>query len=439
MRLFFALSCVTLLVTTSAFAQNSKSQLRTRTSLNTIDISDISLTKLKRIKTSSNINWWAEFGDTLVVNGSEHKLGALVDQEDLTVLGQWNDLKPDTLSVLIAAHSSDLAPKINVIARSGRMALVTNHTLPVAKHGEDQWRLLAVPFKVNTTYVRAGRFQPKPQIWTKSQSDMARKIMSQVDPVRWYLDVGTLTNWNRHVSSVDIVSARDWIKSEFDELGPTSSRLQKFSVMGRDAWNVIATFDAGPSSDIYIVCGHYDSISERPSETAPGAEDNATGAAGVIELARVFSKIQRSATLIFATFSGEEQGLVGSKAFVRSLDAGIRTRVKAVINMDMIGYSKDDSEDVLLESSNRFKSLVDHLAAAATLVEGLNYYVTYNPYGSDHMPFIESGIPAILTIDNDWGDYPSYHRSTDTIDKVSRDMGAAILRMNAGALGAFLQ
>lgn len=439
MRLFFALSCVTLLVTTSAFAQNSKSQLRTRTSLNTIDISDISLTKLKRITTSSNINWWAEFGDTLVVNGSEPKLGALVDQEDLTVLGQWNDLKPDTLSVLIAAHSSDFAPKINVIARSGRMALVTNQTLPVAKHDEDQWRLLAVPFKVNTTYVRAGRFQPKPQIWTKSQSDMARKIMSQVDPVRWYLDVGTLTNWNRHVSSVDIVSARDWIKSEFDELGPTSSRLQKFSVMGRDAWNVIATFDAGPSSDIYIVCGHYDSISERPSETAPGAEDNATGAAGVIELARVFSKIQRSATLIFATFSGEEQGLVGSKAFVRSLDAGIRTRVKAVINMDMIGYSKDDSEDVLLESSNRFKSLVDHLAAAATLVEGLNYYVTYNPYGSDHMPFIESGIPAILTIDNDWGDYPSYHRSTDTIDKVSRDMGAAILRMNAGALGAFLQ
>lgn len=439
MRLFFAITCVTLFVTTSTFAQNSQSHLRARTSLHTIDISDLSLTKLKRITTNSNVNWWAEFGDTLVVNGSEHKLRTLVDQENLTVLGQWNDLKSDDLSVLIAAHSSDLDPKVNVIARSGRIALITKQALPAARHGEDLWRRLIAPFKINTTYVRAGRLQPKPQIWNKSQSDRAKKIMSQVDPVRWYLDVGTLTNWNRHISSVDIVSARDWIKSEFDELGPTSSRLQKFSVMGKDAWNVIATFDAGPTSDIYIVCGHYDSISERPSETAPGAEDNATGAAGVIELARVFSKVQKSATLIFATFSGEEQGLVGSKAFVRSLDANLRSRVKAVINMDMIGYSKDDSEDVLLESSNRFKSLVDHFAAAATLVEGLNYYVTYNPYGSDHMPFIESGIPAILTIDNDWGDYPSYHRSTDTIDKVSRDMGAAILRMNAGALGVFLQ
>jgi Zn-dependent M28 family amino/carboxypeptidase len=141
---------------------------------------------------------------------------------------------------------------------------------------------------------------------------------------------------------------------------------------------------------------------------------------------------------VFATFSGEEQGLVGSKAFVRNLDPATRSRIKAVLNMDMIGYSKDDSEDVLLESSSRYKNLVDQFAAAASLVDGLKYYVTFNPYGSDHMPFIEAGIPAILTIDNDWGDYPSYHRSSDTIDKVSRDMGAAILRMNAGALAGML-
>jgi Zn-dependent M28 family amino/carboxypeptidase len=201
---------------------------------------------------------------------------------------------------------------------------------------------------------------------------------------------------------------------------------------------VVATFDAGPASDIYIVCGHYDSISERPSESAPGAEDNATGAAAVVELARVFAGGSRSATLMFIAFSGEEQGLVGSKAFVRSLDSDTRSRIKAVLNMDMIGYSKDDSEDVLLESSSRYKPLVDQYAAAARLVSGLKYYTSYNPYGSDHMPFIDSNIPAILTIDNDWGDYPSYHRSSDTIDKVSRDMGAAILRMNAAALAGML-
>jgi len=202
--------------------------------------------------------------------------------------------------------------------------------------------------------------------------------------------------------------------------------------------NVIATFDGGAASDIYIIGGHYDSISERTSDSAPGAEDNATGAAGVIELARVFANFPKTATLIFIAFSGEEQGLVGSKAYVRGLDTQTRSRVKAVLNMDMIGYSKDDSEDVLLESSSHFKPLVDHFSAAARLVEGLRFYISFNPYGSDHMPFIDSGIPAILTIDNDWGDYPSYHRTTDTIDKVSRDMGAAVLKMNAGALGSML-
>ena len=438
MRLSFALICVTLLASPSTFAESGKLNSKDQTSIYAIDMSDLSLTKLKRITAQSNVNWWAEFGDTLVVDASERKFNALVDRENLMVTGYWHDLDSDNLTVIIAAHSNDFASKLNVLARAGRVALVNKNDLPITSHDDDHWRFLTEPFKPNTTYVRAGRLQPKPNAWNKSQSAQAKAIMSQVDPVRWYLDVGTLTNWNRHVSSVDIVSARDWIKSEFDELGPTTSSLQKFSVMGRDAWNVIATFDAGASSDIYIVCGHYDSISERPSETAPGAEDNATGAAGVIELARVFAKHKKSATLIFAAFSGEEQGLVGSKAFVRSLDPSQRARIKAVINMDMIGFSKDDSEDVLLESSSRFKPLVDHFAEAAALVEGLKYYVTYNPYGSDHMPFIESGIPAILTIDNDWGDYPSYHRSSDTIDKVSRDMGAAILRMNAGALAALM-
>ena len=102
--------------------------------------------------------------------------------------------------------------------------------------------------------------------------------------------------------------------------------------------------------------------------------------------------------------------------------------------MDMIGYSTDDSEDVLLETSRDFKHLTDQFATAASLVPGLRYFTTFNPFGSDHMPFIDNGIPAILTIDNDWGSYPAYHRTTDTIDKISREMGAAILKMNVAAL-----
>lgn len=403
-----------------------------------VDISKLTRSKVENLKTKPEVSWWTEFGDWLVVSGDPRTIEDRLSVENLPIVRRWNSLSSDMLEVAVAAHSQEIPPGRQVLVKSGRLSLLMRSESSRHESLPASWRFKLTPFVPNTAYVLSGSVEGRPKIWSHAQFMRAKNMMAEVDPVRWYMDVGTLTNWNRHVSSVDNVSARDWIKNEFDQLRPSNSSLQKFNVMGRDAWNVIATFDAGPGTDIYIICGHYDSISERPSESAPGAEDNATGAAAVIELARVFAKAPKSATLVFATFSGEEQGLVGSKAFVRNLDATTRSRIKAVLNMDMIGYSKDDSEDVLLESSSRYKALVDQFAAAASLVDGLKYYVTFNPYGSDHMPFIDAGIPAILTIDNDWGDYPFYHRSSDTIDKVSRDMGAAILRMNAGALAGML-
>ena len=415
-----------------------ESKLTSGTHTVAINISKLTRVQIEKLKSDSRITWWGEFGDALVVGGGQKGLNDMLRDSTFQILAQWADLQTERLEVAIAAHTHEIPSGRQLVVKSGRLSLLARSVTSSDAKPKPDWRFKITPFTPNTIYVRAGHVETQPKIWSKAQYDRAKNIMAEVDPVRWYLDVGTLTNWNRHVSSVDVVSARDWIKSELDELRPSSSNIQKFNVMGRDAWNVIAKFEGQPGSDIYIICGHYDAISERPSESAPGAEDNATGAAGVLELARVFARVQKSATLMFVTFSGEEQGLVGSKAFVKSLDSATRARIKAVLNMDMIGYSKDDSEDVLLESSSRYKSLVDQFAAAASLISGLKYYVTFNPYGSDHMPFLDAGIPAILTIDNDWGDYPHYHRSSDTIDKVSRDMGAAILRMNAGALAAML-
>jgi hypothetical protein len=403
-----------------------------------LDISKMTRSQVDKLKLAPQINWWTEFGDSLVLASNKPTFSSLYQQRDAEVQRYWNNLNVKKLEVALATHATDIPVGYDVIAKSGRTSLLLRSALQSLRKLETSHFKLTT-FIPNTTYVRAGNVDGAPNTWTKIQLDAAKKAMNDVNPIRWYLDVGTLTNWNRHISSVDIVSARDWIKTEFDQLTPSKSSLQKFNVYGRDAWNVTATFNSDdPNSDIYIICGHYDSISERPSEAAPGAEDNATGAAGIIELARVFAKTPLNATLMFVAFSGEEQGLVGSKAFVRSLTPSMRARIKAVLNMDMIGYSKDDSEDVLLESSSRFKNLVDQFAEAASHVDGLKYFITFNPYGSDHMPFIDAGIPAILTIDNDWGDYPAYHRTSDTIDQVSRDMGAAILRMNAGALAAML-
>lgn len=395
----------------------------------TIDIHSMDFRQVELLKSNSHFKWWSQLGDTMVVGGKKVELG----QSGFQFEQSWANLRASDLDVIIAGHRSERPESIKAIAKSGRITLAI-HNDRLQSDGHMQVTL----FKPNHVYVQAARHDSNVMKLKSSQISNVKSIMDEVDDVRWYGDVVQLSNWNRHVSSVDIVSARDWIKGQFDSLHPSSTQLQKFSVGGRDGWNVLATFDGPQNSDIYIVGGHYDSTSEQTSRLAPGAEDNASGAAGVIEMARAFSGKKLGATLIFIAFSGEEQGLVGSKAYVRSLPADIKARIKGVITMDMIGYSKDDSEDVLLETASKFRDFSSQFAAAAQLVPGLNYYTTFNPFGSDHMPFIDNDIPAILTIDNDWDDYPAYHRTSDTIDKVSRQMGLAILRMNVAALAVMI-
>lgn len=397
-----------------------------------IDISSKSNAELDIIKQKSGITWWAELGHAMLLGGAA---GQILSTK-APILSHWTNITAKHLSVITAGHRNELPAHLSILASAGHTAIVTGVRPSDIATETDDHHFKIEPFTINHTYVRAGVRDIPASTWNPAQTSAAKSAMDAVDPVRWYGDVGTLTNWNRHISSVDVVSARDWIKDQFDRMNPTSTMLQKFNLAGRDAWNVIATFDAGADRDIYVICGHYDSLSERVSQSAPGAEDNASGAAGVLELARVFAAMERNATLIFVAFSGEEQGLIGSKAYVRSLPQSERSRIKGVLNMDMIGYSKDDSLDVLLETSAEFRTLHDHFAAAAQRVEGLQVFSSFNPFGSDHMPFIDQNIPAILTIDNDWNDYPAYHRTTDTIDKVSREMGASILKMNAGALAA---
>ncbi len=400
-----------------------------------IDLRTVSNQNLDIIKRNPEVTWWAELGKTMLVGGASRHILAFGPP----VLRHWTHLKSDQLSVIRAGHPHELPRHMSILATAGRLTIVAGVQPDDIAATQANGHQKIEPFQRNHVYVRAG-FRDTPQKkWGHTQQLAALSAIDSVDPVRWYGDVGTLTNWNRHVSSVDVVSARDWLKEQLDLLKPTSSVLQKFNLGGRDAWNVVASFEGPLDSDVYVISGHYDSLSENVSRSAPGAEDNASGAAGVLELARIFAVRERKATLIFIAFSGEEEGLIGSKAYVNSLPASMRSRIKGALNMDMIGYTQDGSLGVLIETSPNFRELHDHFAIAARLVDGLETYSSFSPFGSDHVPFINKNIPALLTCDNDWGEYPDYHRTTDTIEKLSREMGAAILKMNAAALAAILE
>jgi Zn-dependent M28 family amino/carboxypeptidase len=259
--------------------------------------------------------------------------------------------------------------------------------------------------------------------------------------------VQTLASWDRSsYGTTELDAARDWIAMQFSALG-LSDGLQAFTMNGAGGgtitrYNVSGAWIGSSQPDRWLIVGaHYDSRNASASSTVntPGAEDNASGCAGVIELARALLPSSPSHSILFMCYAGEEQGLRGSAAHVQSLiQAGQLLSVDAVVIMDMIGYSADANLQALYESSASYSPyLLQFGAAAANYVPQLAVITSTNPFGSDHVPYLNAGVRTALAIENDWDIYPHYHRSTDTPGNMgpnAQPMGAAILKTNAAVI-----
>ena len=136
-------------------------------------------------------------------------------------------------------------------------------------------------------------------------------------------------------------SAAEWARDQFQDHGCTA-RLTEIRVASHArSLNVIADrpFTTGSDGPLVLVTAHLDSVNSDgdASSAAPGADDNASGSAGVLEIAAALHDAPLGAHVRYILFGGEEQGLFGSQAYVRSLSAAERGRIRAVVNMDMIG------------------------------------------------------------------------------------------------------
>ena len=166
-------------------------------------------------------------------------------------------------------------------------------------------------------------------------------------------------------------AARRWIKGEmercnaangghmtveFDEhLAPVSARIPRPTPI----INVVATLPGGQTESrdrLYVVSGHYDSMRGTPTDAdgfAPGANDDASGTAAVIEMACVMSKYKFNATLVFMTVAGEEQGLLGSTFFAKAARAkGLN--IAGMITNDIIGSSTGSDGKVVRDRVRLF-------------------------------------------------------------------------------------
>jgi aminopeptidase YwaD len=200
--------------------------------------------------------------------------------------------------------------------------------------------------------------------------------------------------------------------------------------------NVVATLPGTVRQDeIYIICGHYDCISQTPDTYAPGADDNGTGAVSTIEAARVLKDYDFEATLKFVTFSREEQGLVGSGQYVKqAYEQG--DSIIAALNFDMIGYEDIDPEDVDILYNSFSGWLADaYEDAAALYVPSLGVDKTSMTHvGSDNSSFWDYGYPSFCGIEDMPLNNPQYHRTTDRVSTIDFDFYTQVVKAGVATL-----
>lgn len=267
------------------------------------------------------------------------------------------------------------------------------------------------------------------------RNSLIQSIINQINGVFWKSNVVTLSSWSRVSTTADNNFAQVWISNKMINLGLLTT-TPAFTVFGNITHNIMGVQPGtNRADDWYVVGAHMDSIPS--SGGAPGAVDNASGCAGVLEMARIASQYTFEATLIFICYSGEEQGLIGSQFHVSTLiNEGNQDKIKAVLTMDMIGYTSNISQhEILLESSEASQWLIDVLNQSANIyVPNLTVFTSTNPFGSDHVPYINNKMHGILSIDNDWNVYPDYHRSTDLPENLNLTQAEYILKTNMASL-----
>jgi Zn-dependent M28 family amino/carboxypeptidase len=173
---------------------------------------------------------------------------------------------------------------------------------------------------------------------------------------------------------------------------------------------------------------HLDSV----GKDFAGADDNGSGAAVLMEIARVLQTYPNKKTIRFFATNGEEGGLLGAEHYAAQLSSnGQIKNVVLAINMDMVGYNSNGI--VELETDSKYDELANWFAQLTADFTTLKTKITLGAWGSDHVPFIKKNVPTILTIE-DWSTKtPCYHTACDKPDSLNYVYAGEIGKLNTAA------
>ncbi|MGI9106556.1 MAG: M20/M25/M40 family metallo-hydrolase [Pyrinomonadaceae bacterium] len=291
-----------------------------------------------------------------------------------------------------------------------------------------------------------------------------------------------------------IGAARDWLKSEFQKIAQNSGgrltvELQSFEQPKAaripeptKITNVVATLRGtqalSSSGRTYVVSGHYDSMCTSPTDAvcdAPGANDDASGVAAVVEMARVMSEREFEATIIFMAVAGEEQGLLGATYYAEqakqkgmAIEAmftndivgntlggnGVRDRHSVRVFSEGVPSNETTEEGATRrgtggENDSNSRQLARFIKeVGATYLPAFNVQMVYRRdrylRGGDHIPFLERGFPAVRFCETN-ENYNHQHQNVrtengliygDLPEFVDYPYIAQVARLNAASLAS---
>jgi aminopeptidase N len=301
-----------------------------------------------------------------------------------------------------------------------------------------QWPVLDSPLSVPVA--QADKHDVKPQ---RARLAPRHALVPPAGPysgARMRRDIAYLSDpamAGRGLGSAELDQAADHITEAFRAAGlqplggPDGDYLQTWSsevaglagvVTLRNVLGVIRGSNPQWSGQSVVVGAHYDHLGRGwPDVHAgdegrihPGADDNASGVAVLLELARVLGQGPRPGrSIVFAAFSGEEAGRLGSRHYLEAARIYPVDRAMAMVNLDTVGRLGERPLLVLGTGSAREWG---HIFRGAGHVAGVRMQLVADDYGaSDQRSFIDAGVPGVQIFS---GPHPDYHRPTDTLDKI---------------------
>jgi Tol biopolymer transport system component len=259
-------------------------------------------------------------------------------------------------------------------------------------------------------------------------ADKVRSVTEQVSVTKLYEYEAALFDFDsKYISQPGNKLAGDYIFRTLESFG-YQPEYQWFNSREIRTANILATLRGTENPDlIYVLSSHYDS-----NQRGPGADDNSSATAVLLETARIMAKSPMPATIIFAAFTGEEAGLLGSREFVRQA-VEKKLNFMGALNNDMIGWTSDHRLDNTIRYSNPGIRDLQHAASflfSKMITYDARYFKAtdaaayYDAYGD-----IVGGFGSYPVLGN-----PYYHQPTDLLETVNHQLLVEAAKANTASI-----